>query len=76
MAARLAWGRVFPIGKNLWTRPFALFSAGLAPRRWHCLARRRPGLAQLVAAARGVRTQSLAAYFHLGRVRQPAHVCG
>ena len=26
----LAWGRVFPINKNLWTSSFALFSAGLA----------------------------------------------
>ena len=30
MAAGLAWGRVFPINKNLWTSSFALFSAGLA----------------------------------------------
>ena len=29
-AAGLAWGRVFPINKNLWTSSFALFSAGLA----------------------------------------------
>jgi predicted acyltransferase len=28
--AGLAWGRVFPINKNLWTSSFALFSAGLA----------------------------------------------
>jgi predicted acyltransferase len=26
----LAWGRVFPINKNLWTSSFALFSGGLA----------------------------------------------
>jgi predicted acyltransferase len=26
----LAWGRVFPINKNLWSSSFALFSAGLA----------------------------------------------
>jgi predicted acyltransferase len=26
----LAWGRTFPINKNLWTSSFALFSAGLA----------------------------------------------
>jgi predicted acyltransferase len=28
--AGLAWGRVFPINKNLWTSSFALLSAGLA----------------------------------------------
>jgi predicted acyltransferase len=28
--AGLAWGRSFPINKNLWTSSFALFSAGLA----------------------------------------------
>jgi predicted acyltransferase len=28
--AGLAWGRLFPINKNLWTSSFALFSAGLA----------------------------------------------
>jgi predicted acyltransferase len=28
--AGLAWGRVFPINKNLWTSSFALFTAGLA----------------------------------------------
>ena len=30
MVAGLAWGRSFPINKNLWTSSFALFSAGLA----------------------------------------------
>jgi predicted acyltransferase len=30
MSVGLAWGRVFPINKNLWTSSFALFSAGLA----------------------------------------------
>ena len=30
MIAGLAWGRVFPINKNLWTSSFTLFSAGLA----------------------------------------------
>jgi predicted acyltransferase len=30
MIAGLAWGRVFPINKNLWTSSFALLSAGLA----------------------------------------------
>jgi len=30
MLAGLAWGRVFPINKSLWTSSFALFSAGLA----------------------------------------------
>jgi len=30
MAAGMAWGRVFPINKNLWTSSFAVFSAGLA----------------------------------------------
>ena len=30
MIAGLAWGRVFPINKNLWTSSFALFSAGVA----------------------------------------------
>jgi predicted acyltransferase len=30
MVAGLAWSRVFPINKNLWTSSFALFSAGLA----------------------------------------------
>ena len=30
MIAGLAWGRVFPINKNLWTSSFVLFSAGLA----------------------------------------------
>jgi predicted acyltransferase len=30
MCGGLAWGRVFPINKNLWTSSFALFSAGLA----------------------------------------------
>jgi predicted acyltransferase len=30
MLAGLAWGRIFPINKNLWTSSFALFSAGLA----------------------------------------------
>ena len=30
MMGGLAWGRVFPINKNLWTSSFALFSAGLA----------------------------------------------
>ena len=30
MMAGLAWGRAFPINKNLWTSSFALFSAGLA----------------------------------------------
>ena len=30
MIAGLAWHRVFPINKNLWTSSFALFSAGLA----------------------------------------------
>jgi predicted acyltransferase len=30
MIGGLAWGRVFPINKNLWTSSFALFSAGLA----------------------------------------------
>jgi predicted acyltransferase len=30
MAVGLAWGRVFPINKNLWTSSFALFSAGVA----------------------------------------------
>jgi predicted acyltransferase len=29
-AIGLAWGRVFPINKNLWTSSFAIFSAGLA----------------------------------------------
>jgi predicted acyltransferase len=28
--AGLAWGRVFPINKNLWTSSFAVFTAGLA----------------------------------------------
>jgi predicted acyltransferase len=28
--AGLAWGRLFPINKNLWTSSFALFSGGLA----------------------------------------------
>jgi predicted acyltransferase len=28
--AGLAWGRVFPINKNLWTSSYALFSAGAA----------------------------------------------
>jgi predicted acyltransferase len=28
--AGLAWGRVFPLNKNLWTSSFALFSAGMA----------------------------------------------
>src|SRR5262249_56798886 len=28
--AGLAWGRMFPINKNLWTSSFALLSAGLA----------------------------------------------
>ena len=30
MVAGLAWGRVFPINKNLWTSSFALFTAGIA----------------------------------------------
>jgi predicted acyltransferase len=30
MIAGLAWDRVFPMNKNLWTSSFALFSAGLA----------------------------------------------
>ncbi|HEX3645846.1 MAG TPA: DUF5009 domain-containing protein [Vicinamibacterales bacterium] len=30
MIAGLAWGRVFPINKNLWTSSFALFAAGTA----------------------------------------------
>jgi predicted acyltransferase len=30
MVAGLAWARVFPINKNLWTSSYALFSAGLA----------------------------------------------
>jgi predicted acyltransferase len=30
MVIGLAWGRVFPINKNLWTSSFAMFSAGLA----------------------------------------------
>jgi predicted acyltransferase len=30
MAVGLAWGRLFPINKNLWTSSFAIFSAGLA----------------------------------------------
>ena len=30
MVAGLAWNRVFPINKNLWTSSFALLSAGLA----------------------------------------------
>jgi predicted acyltransferase len=30
MLAGLAWDRVFPLNKNLWTSSFALFSAGLA----------------------------------------------
>jgi predicted acyltransferase len=28
--AGLAWGRVFPLNKNLWTSSFAIFTAGLA----------------------------------------------
>ena len=58
--AGLAWGRVFPINKNLWTSSFALFSARArgAGARPVPLARRRAGLARLVAAARGLRTQS------------------
>jgi predicted acyltransferase len=36
MAAGLAWGRVFPINKNLWTSSFALFSAGLAAQALAC----------------------------------------
>jgi predicted acyltransferase len=30
MLAGLAWGRVFPLNKNLWTSSFALFSTGFA----------------------------------------------
>jgi predicted acyltransferase len=30
MFAGLAWGRLFPINKNLWTSSFALFTAGIA----------------------------------------------
>jgi predicted acyltransferase len=30
MLAGLAWGRVFPLNKNLWTSSFALFTAGFA----------------------------------------------
>jgi predicted acyltransferase len=30
MLAGLAWSRVFPLNKNLWTSSFALFSAGFA----------------------------------------------
>jgi len=30
MVVGLAWGRLFPINKNLWTSSFAIFSAGLA----------------------------------------------
>jgi predicted acyltransferase len=30
MIAGLAWGRLFPINKNLWTSSFALFTAGIA----------------------------------------------
>jgi predicted acyltransferase len=30
MLAGLAWARVFPLNKNLWSSSFALFSAGLA----------------------------------------------
>jgi predicted acyltransferase len=30
MLAGLAWGRAFPLNKNLWTSSFVLFSAGLA----------------------------------------------
>src|SRR4051794_32248194 len=30
MTVGLAWGRVFPINKNLWTSSFALFSGGVA----------------------------------------------
>jgi predicted acyltransferase len=30
MLLGLAWGRVFPINKNLWTSSFALFSGGIA----------------------------------------------
>ena len=54
MLAGLAWGRVFPINKNLWTSSFALFSAGLAAQAlalFHWLVDVQ-GWRALVAAAR------------------------
>ena len=75
MVAGLAWGRVFPINKNLWTSSFALFSGGLAAQAlalFHWLVDVR-GLARVVAAARGIRTQSAGRVFLLGRLRQPPH---
>ena len=63
--AGLAWSRVFPINKNLWTSSFALFSAGLAAQalalfHWMVDARgRRAWSTPLAAYGRN----PLAAYF-------------
>jgi hypothetical protein len=73
MIGGLAWGRVFPINKNLWTSSFALFSAGLAARRCAVsLARRCAWMARLVPSAGRLRTQSAGGLFPVRRLRQPA----
>ena len=67
--AGLAWGRVFPINKNLWTSSFALFSAGLAAQALalcHWIVDVR-GWRALVAAARRLRPQPARGLFPLGR---------
>jgi len=62
--AGLAWGRFFPINKNLWTSSFALFTAGMAAQflavcHWLVDVRRRRGwVVPFVALGRN----ALAAY--------------
>jgi predicted acyltransferase len=63
--AGLAWSRVFPLNKNLWTSSFALFSAGLAAQllavtHWLVDVRRWRGWSQPFAA---FGRNALAAYF-------------
>jgi predicted acyltransferase len=63
--AALAWARVFPLNKNLWTSSFALFTAGLAAQTlalcyWLCDVKRwRTWAAPLVVFGRN----PLAGYF-------------
>ena len=69
MLAGLAWGRVFPINKNLWTSSFALFSAGMAAQVLAVvpLARRRAAAGALVAPVRRRSAATRSRHISVGR---------
>ena len=73
-AIGLAWDRVFPINKNLWTSSFAIFSAGLAAvvlatAHWVLDVQ---GMARVGGAVPRVRAESAGRLRRVGRARRRA----